>query len=170
MHLYSAQFQAKKQRPDESWADLADGLKLLADRALPELQEEAQEKLSLHHFLGEVTNQQVVSAVCQRRPKTLDDAVAHTLELELYLKTKSAVVAGITEEQAEMAAMRMSQDLVMEVLQSLVERMDRLEASAICQGTNKEPNKKQTARLRGPIVCYKCRQEGHFARECAAGR
>ena len=76
MHLYSTQFQAKKRRPDESWADFADGLKLLADRALPELQEEAQEKLSLDHFLWEMTKQQVVFAVRQRRPKTLDDAVA----------------------------------------------------------------------------------------------
>ena len=58
--LYSAQFQAKKRRPDDSWADFADSLKLLADRAFPELQEEAREKLSMDHFLGEVTNQQVV--------------------------------------------------------------------------------------------------------------
>ena len=92
--LYSAQFQAKKRRPNEPWADFADNLRLLADRAFPELQEEAHEKLSLDRFLGEMTNEQVGFAVCQRRPKTLDDAVAHTLELQSYLKGKSAAVAG----------------------------------------------------------------------------
>ena len=48
------QFQGKKQRPDEPWADFADSLMLLADRAFPELQEDAHEKLSLDRFLGEM--------------------------------------------------------------------------------------------------------------------
>ena len=68
--LYSAKFQAKKRRPDEPWADFADNLRVLADRAFPELQEEAREKLSLDHFLGEMTNQQVAFAVHQRKPNT----------------------------------------------------------------------------------------------------
>ena len=92
--LYSAQFQAKKRRPDEPWADFADNLRLLADRAFPELQEEAREKLSLDRFLGEMTNEQVGFAVCQRRPKTLDDAEAHTLELESYLKGSQPQLQG----------------------------------------------------------------------------
>ena len=128
--LYSAQFQAKKRRPDEPWADFADNLRVLADRAFPELQEEAHEKLSLDRFLGEMTNQQVAFAVRQRKPKTLDDTVAHTLELESYLKGKPAAVVSVVDEQAEVAAMQARQDPVMEVLQSLVQRMDHLEASA----------------------------------------
>ena len=39
--LYSVQFQSKKRQPDEHWADFADNLWVLADRAFPELQEEA---------------------------------------------------------------------------------------------------------------------------------
>ena len=71
--LYSIEFQAKKRRPDEPWADFADNLRILADRAFPELQEEACEKLLLERFLGEMTNQQVAFAVYQinRRPLTM---------------------------------------------------------------------------------------------------
>ena len=68
----------------------ADNLRLLADKAFPELQEEAREKLSLDLF-REMTNQHVGFVVRQQRPKTLDDTVAHTLEMELYLKGKSAL-------------------------------------------------------------------------------
>lgn len=168
--LYSAQFQAKKRRPDEPWADFADNLRVLADRAFPELQEEAREKLSLDRFLGEMTNQQVAFAVRQRKPKTLDDAVAHTLELESYLKGKPAAVVSVVDEQAEVAAIQARQDPVMEVLQLLVQRMDRLEASASYPSMGKEPPRKQTGKQRGPIVCHRCGKEGHFARGCAASR
>ena len=80
------------------------------DRAYPELQEEAQEKLSLDRILGEVTNQQVTFAVCQRKPKTLNDVVAYTLELELYFKGTPASVASVTGEETEVAAVRTRQD------------------------------------------------------------
>ena len=58
------------------------------------------------------------------KPKTLDDAVVQTLELVSYLKGKSAAVVSIAEEQAEVAAIHVCQDLLMEMLQLLVERMN----------------------------------------------
>ena len=117
-----------------------------------------------------MTNQQVAFAVRQRKPKTLDDAVAHTLELESYLKGKPAAVVSVVDEQAEVAAIQARQDPVMEVLQSLVQRMDRLrlKASASYPSMGKEPPRKQTGKQRGPIVCHRCGKEGHFARGCAA--
>ena len=164
--LYSVEFYARKRHPAEPWGDFADNLRVLADRAFPELQDEAREKLSLDRYLGEIGQQQVAFAVRQRRPKTLDDAVSHTLELESYLKQKPATVAGVTEGQLEVAAIRTPEDPVLEALKSLTARMERLEAS-VSSGKSKEPSDGAT---RGPIVCRKCGQEGHFARGCAAGR
>ena len=120
--LYSVQYQFKKRQPDEHWADFVVNLWVLADRAFLELQE-AQEELSLDQFLGEVTNQQVAFAVRQRKPKTLNDVVAYTLELESYLKGKLVSVAGVTGEETEVAAVRTRQDQVMEMLQSIVEHV-----------------------------------------------
>ena len=53
----------------------------------------------MDRFLREVTNEQVAFAVCQTKPKTLDDAEAHTLELESYLKGKPASVADVTGKE-----------------------------------------------------------------------
>lgn len=50
------------------------------------------------------------------KPKTLDDAVVQTLELVSYLKGKSVAVVSVAEEQAEVAAIHVCQDLVMEML------------------------------------------------------
>ena len=72
-----------------------------------------------------MTNQQVAFTCRQRKPKTLDDAVAHTLKLESYLKGKLAAVASVVEE----GGIQVRQDPVMEMLQSLLQRMDHLEAS-----------------------------------------
>lgn len=48
----------------------ADNLRVLADRAYPELQEEAQEKLSLDRFLGEVTKS--AGGICSAPEKAKD--------------------------------------------------------------------------------------------------
>ena len=66
------------------------------------------------------------------KPKTLDDAVVQTL----YLKGKSAAVVIVAEEQAEVAAIHVCQDPIMEMLQLLVEHLD---ASAVTPVRERNP-------------------------------
>ena len=86
-------------------------------------------------------------AVHQIMPKTLDEMVAHTLELESNLKGKPALVAGVTGEETGVAAVRICQDEDMEMLHSIVECMNRLEANAVSHGVTKELSQKQAGKL-----------------------
>ena len=84
--LYFVEFQARRRKRDESWSDFADELRVLAEKALPELDEKAKELLALERYLGELDNPQVAFAVRQREPKTVDEAVTATLEIQSYLR------------------------------------------------------------------------------------
>eukprot|EP00731_Ephydatia_muelleri_P008909 Em0004g1247a len=84
--LYFVEFQARRRKRDESWSDFADELRVLAEKALPELDEKAKELLALERYLGELDNHQVAFAVRQREPKTVDEAVTATLEIQSYLR------------------------------------------------------------------------------------
>ena len=44
--LYAVEFQTRKRNRGEAWEELADTLRLLADRAFPDLQDQAKEQLS----------------------------------------------------------------------------------------------------------------------------
>lgn len=61
----------------------------IANKAFPTLQEDAKQQLALTHYLGQLDNPQISFNVKQKRPKTLDEAVSATLELESYLLTPS---------------------------------------------------------------------------------
>jgi len=50
--LYFSKFQTKKCDSSETWSELADNLRLLADKAFPELNDHAKEQLSLDHYLA----------------------------------------------------------------------------------------------------------------------
>ena len=69
----------------EGWADLADDLKALSDKAYPTLPYEAREQLAINAYLQQLAPPQVAFSIKQKRPATLDDAVATTLEMESYV-------------------------------------------------------------------------------------
>jgi hypothetical protein len=54
----------------------------LADKAYPELEHNAREQLALNKFIDIIDNPQVVFGVKQKRPKTMDEALSATLEME----------------------------------------------------------------------------------------
>ena len=83
--LYVAELHSRKRRKDEDWASFGDALKVLADKAYGDLEDKARERLALNQFLTEIGNPQVAFGVKQKGPKTVEDAVIATIELETYL-------------------------------------------------------------------------------------
>ena len=187
--LYLAELLGRKKRRGEDWATFAEDLKTLVDKAYPELQDDAREQLALTHYLGQLEQQQLAFSVKQRRPKSVDEAVSTTLEMESYLVPKGGRVAQVTEDPTPaepVAVVRDRQDAVMTLLQQVVQRMDQLEARVAAmqveprspqpsaeprdhQWTGQGPSQRGP-RERGPVICHRCKKEGHLAKGCVAPR
>ena len=147
---------------------------MLASKAFPRLQDDAKEQLALNHYLEQLTNHQISFNVRQKRPRTLDEAVSATLELESYLVPTGLPAAGVPPSQV-VAGVRQSQDTMMEMLTKMMERLDRLESDCVTPAPHRGVQQRQTAAnsrrenrtSRKPVVCHKCGKEGHFAKGCA---
>ena len=83
--LYVAELQTRRRHKDEDWASFGDALRVLADKAYSDLEDNARERLALNQFLAHITNPQIAFGVKQKRPKTVEEAVVMTIELESYL-------------------------------------------------------------------------------------
>ena len=99
---YQAEFQARRKKAGEGWADFADDIRSLADKAYPDLQEEARERLSLNAYFSQLPQPQISFSVRQKQPTTLDDTVAATLEMESYLSPQA--VHSTLQEHGESAS------------------------------------------------------------------
>ena len=181
--LYLAEFQTRSKHATEGWAAFAEDLKVLANKAFPQLQDNAKEQLALNHYLGQLTNQQISFNVRQKRPRTLDEAVSATLELESYLVPAGLQAAAVPPSQV-VSRVHQSQDTMMEMLGKIMERLDKLESadnatpstrrsfqqprhSAVTQCRENPTSRRENPTPMKPVVCHKCGKEGHFARGCA---
>ena len=81
---YAAEFHSRQRRDDEKWGDFADQLHCLADKAFPSLEEDARELLAVDRYLSNILDPNIAFAVRQKRPQTMEEAVAATLEMESY--------------------------------------------------------------------------------------
>lgn len=126
--LYLSEFSTRKRKTGEGWAEYADELRVLADRAFPDLDEKARERLALNQYLSQLDNPQVAFNVKQKWPEKLIDAISTTLEMESYLLPRPHKVATVDiQESPTVAAVQNKQDAMMEMLQAMMERLDRLE-------------------------------------------
>ena len=88
--LYVAELNTRKKRRDEDWASFGDALRVLSDRAYPDLEDKAKERLSLNQYLSQIEDSQVAFGVKQKRPSNVEEAVAATIELESYLNAAAS--------------------------------------------------------------------------------
>ena len=66
-----------------------------------DLEEKARERLALNQFLAEIGNPQVAFGVKQKRPKTVEEAVIATIELESYLGSAATLPVNTTIPQID---------------------------------------------------------------------
>ena len=79
-HRYQAELHTRRKRKGESWADFADDLKSIIDKAYPDLEEKAREQLALNAYLSQLDHPQVAFGVKQSNPANLDAAVSTTFD------------------------------------------------------------------------------------------
>ena len=63
--LYMAELQTQMKRRNGDWSLFGDYLKQLADKAYPELAEEARERFALNQYLAQLSHPQVAFSVKQ---------------------------------------------------------------------------------------------------------
>ena len=183
--LYVAELNTRKKRRDEDWASFGDALRVLSDRAYPDLEDKAKERLSLNQYLSQIEDSQVAFGVKQKRPSNVEEAVAATIELESYLNaatssskshrhvdvfvpqksardsqwgdgTKSAAVSGVAGVDEKLLT----------TLESLSERLHRLETSMRSNKDHPPARVEKQPDRRRNIVCWNCGKKCHTARVC----
>ena len=127
---YATEFHSRQRRDDEKWGDFADQLRCLADKAFPTLEEDARELLAVDRYLSNITDPSIAFAVRQKRPETMEEAVAATLEMESYstqcVKDKEKKVSFVEEHDVGMVR---SQQNVIPLLEAIVSRLEKLESA-----------------------------------------
>ncbi len=181
---YQAEFQSRKKKATEGWAEYAEDLEALVEKAFPDMGQDGREQIGLTKYLEQLENPQVAFGVKQRQPKTLDDAVSATLELESYVTTKTGkpdnfgVAAVAREEDREALEVTTvgprqtpTDPSVVQMMQQLIERMDRLESRRQERPTAEAPRlagpRNNVGIRRGSLpTCWKCGRVGHLQRDC----
>ena len=88
----------------EGWAEFAEDLETLAEKAYPNLRHAAKESSDLNQSLTQLNNPKVAFAVKLSKPMTVDDAVWTTLEMESYTKPVPSGLTPVSEEVPDSAA------------------------------------------------------------------
>ena len=175
---YQAEFQSRRRKAGEGWADFADDLRSLADKTYPSLQEEAHERLSINAYLAQLLQPQISFSVRQKQPSTLDEAVAATLEMESYLPPPPPhSISPCLPVDAEHTSMKVeSVDQVTSMVEKLTERVEKLQL--LVADRDRQPSRapdsedqrrKEPSRRpwRGFVrECWNCHEVGHLAQNC----
>ena len=120
---YQAEFQSRRKKTSEEWADFTDDLQSLAEKAYPSLQHEAHELLAKNAYLQQLTQPQVAFSVKQKNPEPLDDAVAANLEMESYVESPHNRAGVVSTLQPETEAATVAVIWPVEKLTRMVERL-----------------------------------------------
>ena len=99
---YQAGLQTRRKKWDGTWADYANCLRLICDKAYLDLNDGAKETLALQTYLSCLTNSQAAFGVKQRTTRDLNESITATIELESYLHASfTSVSSGETRNWAE---------------------------------------------------------------------
>ena len=162
---YKLQLRARSQRPNEDFEAFADNLMELVENAYPEAAYSFKVELARDQFIqGVAISDDLREKVFMSQPASLVEAVRVVRQLESARKACQSVPS--VEKKKSVNAVSASADgdkisteirELKEIVLGMNEKIRELERKA---------ETTSTARRRSDVVCFACRQPGHFARSC----
>lgn len=180
---YLTKFETRKRRPEETIASLGDDLRLLAQRAYPDLGADAQESLALHQFYKAITLEMKCRCI-DRDCRTIESAVQIVERYEAILgegteKKKNSVrainnIADSGPSNSRSHHYRNSNksrpndkpqasDPTEVILKQILDRLEKLEGRSQPAGVKDSTRPKPYFR-RGS--CFICQSPEHFLLDC----
>ena len=182
--LYAAEYHARRKQPKEDWASFGEDLKMLVDKAFPDIEEPARERIAVDRFLGQLEDPQLATqlafSVWQRQPQNLHEAVTSTLEMQSHFRLASCTSGSALPPTISLPVAAVDQDRpparLDDMLRQLVTWMERLESSLTTPTRQPRPYRSsrgtdiygRTSRSRRGPVCHRCGDIAHLARNCPA--
>ena len=173
--LYLAQLRGRQQQAQESQQDFSQAVIRLTDRAYEGMPEQSKDRIARDHFMANIREREIRSAVHLSRPSTMDEALRTALETEAFLAAekqrnpgpvKYTRVLG-SEEASGNAHMK---DLVEKVERLIARENSRQDSTPGPAGGQQQQGWRQNPRQggtnKGSRTCYRCGKEGHFVADC----
>eukprot|EP00731_Ephydatia_muelleri_P033767 Em0037g31a len=137
---YLAEFENRRKKKTEGWADFAEDLRSLVEKAYPALQEEAKAQIALSHYLRHLDQPMTSFSVKQRTPKSLDE--------------------GMEEAEIGTVASRSSSQLQDGLVHQLLQRLDKIEHEL--RRPERERDEKASDGQQSPrsVTCWNCGRRG----------
>lgn len=178
--LHRSQLKERRQRASETLSALGQDIKRLVNLAYPTAPNEVRETLAKEHFIDALLSSDMRLRIKQARPKSLNDAIQHAVELEafnraerrnLVVEDHSRVVTEETEQP------RRSLEADVKKLQETVEELGRSFNNWKRQGQHRGANRYSTSGPSGLSYfgqqkrkCFQCGKEDHLKRQCPSLR
>eukprot|EP00731_Ephydatia_muelleri_P035045 Em0093g14a len=163
---YLAEFENRRKKKTEGWADFAEDLRSLVEKAYPALQEEAKAQIALSHYLRHLDQPMTSFSVKQRTPKSLDEAIESGAVGVPLMDSKTH--PEVEEAEIGTVASRSSSQLQDGLVHQLLQRLDKIEHEL--RRPERERDEKASDGQRSPrsVTCWNCGRRGHLGQGTAS--
>ena len=149
---YKAEFRRSRGK-EETFLEFGHGLRRLAIRAFPKINFEAREELVVDQFLLGLPDAEMRRHVSLAHPGIEYETVSQSMKGIVPSKPKQVAAVQGTGTSSQDSSN--TEDLL-KVLIDLVKKQNRSGPRTRCGGPQRA----------SPIICFKCSQPGHIARDC----